>query len=369
MKDKPDCAWAVFTGDALFIGEAGRTDLPDPDKTAENAAILFDSIQNKILPLGDQTLLYPAHGSGSVCGGNIAEYDESTIGFERSYNPAFIHSREEFIKNKVKERIPRPPYFRLMEKLNLRGGIKLSKNPDAIPSLTPQDFARECENGIVIDTRLPEAFAGGHIPNSYSIWLEGLPVFGGWLADDQTPIYFVLERPDDLTKAFHNLQRIGVDNISGVLAGGFESWRDAGLRIQMSGTLSVTSKSLETGNMPILDVRDIAEFEEGHIRDSRHAYVGFLAEMKNLEKEFDPQRPLVITCGVGHRASVAVSILLRAGYKNLFNLLGGTTAWKKLDKPMVTGPDDKRTLDKEIINKRVTHERIAESAQAGVQVP
>ena len=79
MRKKPDSAWAVFTGDALFIGETGRTDLPDPDKTAENAAILYGSIQNKILPLGDQALLYPAHGSGSVCGGNIAEYDESTI--------------------------------------------------------------------------------------------------------------------------------------------------------------------------------------------------------------------------------------------------------------------------------------------------
>jgi len=273
MREKPASAWAVFTGDALFIGEAGRTDLPDPDKTAENAAILYDSIQNKILPLGDQTLLYPAHGSGSVCGGNIAEYDESTIGFERTYNPAFLHSKDQFIKDKVKERIPRPPYFRLMEKLNLRGGIKLSKNHEAIPILTPQDFEREHKRGIVIDTRLPEAFAGGHIPDSYSIWLEGLPVFGGWIADDQLPVFLVLERPNDLKNAFLSLQRIGVDNISGVLAGGFESWRDAGLKVQMSGTLSVMSESLQNGMMPILDVRDITEFEEGHIINSRHAYV------------------------------------------------------------------------------------------------
>ena len=87
MNDKPDLAWALLTGDALFIGEAGRTDLPNIDQTAENAAILFDSIQNKILPLGDQTLIHPAHGSDSVCGGNIAVYDESTLGFERGYNP------------------------------------------------------------------------------------------------------------------------------------------------------------------------------------------------------------------------------------------------------------------------------------------
>lgn len=366
MKDKPTSAWAVFTGDALFIGEAGRTDLPDPDKTAENAEILYDSIHQKILPLGDQTLLYPAHGSGSVCGGNIAEYDESTIGFERTYNPAFICSKIEFVKKKVEERIPRPPYFTLMEKLNLRGGIKLSKNPDAVPILTPKDFARESENGIVIDARLPEAFAGGHVPNSYSIWLDGLPVFGGWVADDEMPVYLVLDRPDDLKDAFLHLQRIGVDNICGVLAGGFEAWRDAGLDIQMSGTLSVSSKSFAEGGISVLDVRDITEYEEGHIRDSRHAYVGFLPDMPNIKEEFNPQQPLAVTCGVGHRASLAVSILQRAGYKNLLNLLGGITAWKKLDKPLVTGPDATRTLDKDIINKRVTHEPIVAKTEARV---
>lgn len=362
MKDKPSSTWAVFTGDALFIGEAGRTDLPDPEKTAENAAILFDSIQNKILPLGDQTLIFPAHGSGSVCGGNIADYDESTIGFERTYNPAFIHSKEKFIQDKVIERIPRPPYFRLMEKLNLRGGIKLSKSPETIPSLTPKDFERESKRGVVIDTRHPEAFAGGHIPNSYSIWLDGLPVFGGWFADDQTPVYLVLEKPTDLKEAFLHLQRIGVDNISALLAGGFEGWRDAGFPIQMSGTLSVSSKSFESGNIAVLDVRDITEFEKGHIGGAKHAYVGYIPEVKNLEKLLDPEEPLAVTCAVGHRASLGISLLLRAGYKNLFNLLGGTTAWKQLDKPLVTGPDVPRTLDIAIIDQRLTHESKTEGA-------
>lgn len=339
LSDKSKSAWAVFTGDALFIGGAGRTDLPDPVKTAENAAILYDSIQQKILPLGDQTLLYPAHGSGSVCGGNIAEYDESTLGFERTYNPAFVCSKIEFVKNKIKERIPRPPYFELMEALNLRGGIKLSQSPDAIPVLTPQDFARESENGIIFDTRLPEAFAGGHIAKSYSIWLEGLPAFGGWFADDEIPIYLVLERPDDLKKAFLSLQRIGVDNICGVLAGGFEAWRDAGLKIQMSGTLSVMSDSLEIDQPRVLDVREITEYEAGHIEKSKHAYVGHLPSLTNLKNELDPLEQLVVTCGVGHRASVAISILLRSGYKDVYNLLGGITAWKKLDLPLVKGAD------------------------------
>lgn len=365
MKDKPAAAWAVFTGDALFIGEAGRTDLPDTDKTAENAAILFDSIQNKILPLGDQTLLFPAHGSGSVCGGNIADYDESTLGFERGYNPAFVNTKEQFIENKLKERIPRPPYFRLMEKLNLKGGIALSKNPETIAILSPEDFARESVTGIVIDTRLPEAFGGGHIPDSYSIWLDGLSVFGGWIANDKVPVYLVLEQPDDLKIAFLNLERIGVDNISGVLAGGFEGWRDAGLKIQMSGTLSVHSKSLEAKNMTIVDVRDITEYEESHIRRAKHVYVGFLPELENIDRDLDPENPVAVVCSVGHRASLAVSILLRAGFKNVFNLLGGITAWKQLDKPLVTGPDEKQTLDLKIINKGMSKESPTKAVQVG----
>ncbi len=365
MKGNPDRAWAVFTGDALFIGEAGRTDLPDPGKTAENASILYESIHNKILPLGDQTLLYPAHGAGSVCGGNIAAYDESTLGFERGYNPAFINSKEQFIENKIKERIPRPPYFRLMEKLNLKGGIPLSTAPESIVILTPKDFARESKKGMVIDTRLPEAFAGGHIPGSFSIWLDGLPVFGGWVADEKAPVYLVLERPEDMEKAFLNLERIGVDNIAGVLAGGFEGWRNAGLDIQMSGTVSVSARSLESGKLRIVDVRDITEYEEGHIRGAKHAYVGFLPGMKDLASELDPHEPVAVICSVGHRAGLAASILLRAGFRNVFNVLGGVTAWKMLDKPLVSGPDEKRTLDLAIINKRVSHESVAEAVRAG----
>jgi len=232
LKDQDAC-WAVFTGDALFIGEAGRTDLPDKDKTGENAGILYDVLQTKILPLGPQTLLYPAHGSGSVCGGNIAEYDESTIGFETQYNPAFTLSRDEFIESKLKERIPRPPYFTLMEELNLNGGSALIKNYHSIRIMKPKEFAEESKKGLVIDTRLPEAYAGGHIPGSYSIWLEGLPVFGGYIAERDTKIYLVLERPEDIEKAFLYLSRIGMDKIEGAITGNFEKWRNEGLPIEL----------------------------------------------------------------------------------------------------------------------------------------
>lgn len=366
FQDKPDLAWAVFTGDALFIGEAGRTDLPDVNKTAENAAILYDSIHKKILPLGDQTLLYPAHGAGSVCGGNIADYDQSTLGLERRYNPAFTQSREEFIQSKLKERIPRPPYFRLMERLNLKGGLALSQYPETIPSLLPKEFARESAKGIVIDTRLPEAFGGGHIPGSYSIWLDGLPVFGGWIADDKVPVFLVLEQPTDVKEAALHLQRIGVDNIRGVLAGGFEGWRDAGFEISMSGTLSVNSDALQDKRTAILDVREITEFEEGRIRGARHAYVGFIPEVGTIGRQLDRKQTVAVTCSVGHRASLAVSMLLRMGFTKVFNLLGGMTAWNKLGKPVVTGPDTTHTLDRKILQRGISNEAAAKTVRTSV---
>jgi hydroxyacylglutathione hydrolase len=361
LKNHPDRTWAVFTGDTLFIGEAGRTDLPDVTKTAENAGILFDSIHNKIKPLGAQTLLYPAHGSGSVCGGNIANNDESTLGLECLYNPAFIHTRAEFIEKKVKERIPRPPYFRLMEEVNLKGGMAPSRDPETIPNVLPDDFNRESTTDIVIDTRLPEAFAGGHIPGSYSIWLDGLPVFGGWIANERTRIYLVLERPADLRQACLHLQRIGLDNICGVLAGGFEGWRDAGLEIETSGTLSVTSPQMEATSMSILDVREITEYEESHIDGSKHAYVGFLSKLKDGAGQLDPNKALAVTCSVGHRASLAVSILLRMGFVNVFNLLGGITAWEKVGKPLVSGPDALQSLELKEIGQGSTKEASSQS--------
>lgn len=339
LNDIPDKAWAIFSGDTLFIGETGRTDLTDPKKTGENAGLLFDSIHEKIAPLGDQALLFPAHGAGSVCGGDIAERDSSSLGFERQYNPVFLKSRDEFIAIKIKERIPRPPYFSLMEKLNLKGGIALEKQAKDVKILQPKKFASEKESGIVIDSRSPEAFAGGHIPKSYSIWTDGLPVFGGWVAGATTSVFLVLPRIEDLEEAVLSLARIGIDSIEGVLAGGFESWRNAGLPINNSGT--TTPKKLERSrdSVHVLDVRDDSEFEDGgHIPNASHMYVGYLEKhLDDIKPPLDKKEKITVTCGVGHRASFAASVLRRRGFTNVDNLLGGMKAWEKTGRLKQTG--------------------------------
>jgi hydroxyacylglutathione hydrolase len=341
IADSPERAWGVFTGDALFIGETGRTDLPDPKKTGENAGLLYDAIHEKIVPLGDQTLLYPAHGAGSVCGGNIADRDESTIGLERGYNPVFQKSRAEFVRAKIAERIPRPPYFSVMEKLNLKGGIPIARPAKEVPVLQPKKLATEIGEGLIIDARDPEAFAAGHIPKSYSIWAAGLPVFGGWIAGPSTPVYLVLTEIDQLEDAVLSLARIGIDNVAGVLAGGFDKWRDHGMPIARSG--AVTSREVEKliGKVRILDVREDSEFEEdGHIPHASHLYVGYLE--KHLREITPPLREserVVVTCSVGHRASLAASILRREGFEKVDNLLGGMTAWEKLELPKEKGKE------------------------------
>lgn len=342
VSDSPDRAWGVFTGDTLFIGETGRTDLPDPTRTGENAGLLYDGVHAKLLPLGDQTLLYPAHGAGSVCGGNIADRDESTLGLERGYNPVFTQARADFIRSKIGERIPRPPYFAVMEKVNLRGGIPIAKPANEIPVLQPKKMASEIGEGLVLDARDPEAFAAGHIPGSYSIWTAGLSVFGGWVAGPSTPVFLVLPKIADLEEAVLSLARIGVDNVGGVLAGGFDKWRDEGMPVARSGAIAPRDLERRLGKVRVLDVREDGEFEEeGHVPHASHLYVGYLEKhLRKIEPPLAATEPVAVTCSVGHRASLAASILRRHGFEHVDNVLGGMTAWTKLELPTERGTEN-----------------------------
>jgi hydroxyacylglutathione hydrolase len=348
IEDAPGRALGVFTGDTLFIGETGRTDLTDARKTGEHAGQLFDAIHAKLLPLGDQAILWPAHGSGSVCGGNIADRDESTLGLERTYNPVFTRSREQFIEAKVKERIPRPPYFRHMEKVNLEGGMPPAKPARAIPLLGVKAFASDMRLGLVLDTRTPEAFAAGHIPGSVNIWQAGLPVFAGWFADEKTRVFLVPPAMDKVEEAVTHLARVGIDGVEGVLAGGFDAWRDAGQPLAYTGTTDPRQLERDLANTLVLDVREDSEFEdEGHVSGARHLFVGYLEEhLDRIAKDLKSKPNIAVTCSVGHRAGIAASILARRGFTRVKNVLGGMTAWKKLDLPLkkerehtITTPD------------------------------
>lgn len=326
----------VFSGDTLFVGDTGRVDLYGTAEVPRMAANLYDSIFSHILPLGDGVILFPAHGAGSVCGLRIADRDESTLGIEKAQNPALkFASKDEFVHLKLAERPERPPYFTLMEKNNQEGPPVLSCLP-LPPPLSPAEFREEMEKGaVVVDTSLPAAFGGAHIKGAYSIWLEGLPSFAGWVLPYDWPILLVLEDQTQLQKAVRYLIRIGFDRISGFLKGGTEGWYDAGFPTESLPLLSVhqlKNKLDRKEDLIVLDARDQKEWDSGHIRGALHIYVGHVAE--RLE-EIPRDIPVAVMCSVGHRAGIAASILLRAGYPRVYNVLGSATAWRHAGFPMV----------------------------------
>jgi hydroxyacylglutathione hydrolase len=327
----------VFTGDALFIGDTGRVDLYGTSEIPRLASDLYDTIFRRILPLGDSVILCPAHGAGSVCGISIADRDDSTLGIERIQNPALKHSsKDDFIRYKSAERPERPPYFTMMEKYNLEGPPLLSCLP--IPSpLTPAEFNTEIEKGaIVVDTSLPSAFGGAHIKGSYSIWLDGLPNFAGWMLPYDKPILLVLEDHDHLEKAVTYLVRVGYDKIIGFLKNGIEGWYDSGLPTESLPLLSVhqLKEKLDRGeDLVVLDARDQAEWDSGHIRGSLHLYVGHVeAGLSEIPRD----KPVAVLCSVGHRAGIAASVLLRAGFPKVYNVLGSVTAWRHAGFSLIT---------------------------------
>jgi len=325
----------LFTGDALFVGDVGRTDLYGPEQAPRLASKLYDSIFSKLLPLGDGVILCPAHGAGSVCGLNIDDRDESTLGIERVQNPALqLTNRDDFIRYKVAEKPERPPYFRQMEKYNLEGPPLLGCMPLPAP-LTPSEFREEMEKGAtVVDTSAPAAFGGAHIKGAYSIWLEGLPAFAGWVLSYDKPILLVLEDESHLERAVRYLIRAGYDWIVGFVKGGTEGWYNAGFPTESLHLLSVHQlKSMidRAEELVILDTRTQDEWDSGHIEGALHIYVGHLEE--RLDK-VPADKPVAVICNVGHRAGIGASILLRVGFTQVYNVLGSVKAWVAVGYPI-----------------------------------
>lgn len=318
----------VFTGDTLFVGDVGRTDLYGPNEAPRLAAALYDSIFNKLLPLGDEVLIFPGHGAGSVCGGDISQREDSTLGIERVYNPLLQKSREQFINYKVNEHHTRPYYFLKMEKYNLEGPPLFDKLPTP-PPLMPQAFLKQMKLGaIVVDTRQPPSFGGAYLKDTYSIWLERIPSYAGWTLPYDKPILLILEDKIYLKKAVRYLYRLGYDNLTGYLVGGIEGWYKQSLPLEHFGLISV--QELKTwlnkeDDLFILDVREDEKWKQGHIPGSVNIFSGYLEKRVS---ELPTNRQIVIVCNIGNRASLAASILTRAGFRNVHNVLGGMIAWK-----------------------------------------
>ena len=326
LRDSSGNPWMLFTGDALFAGDVGRVDLLGMERSREMAGALHDTIHGKFVPLGDGVIVCPAHGAGSVCGSAIADRIWTTIGLERALNPTLRHdSKASFIAAVARE-LERPPYFTVMERINLEGPSVRGGAPVAAP-LGPAEFAKPAENAVVLDARSELAYASAHIPSAQFIWPEAVPSYAGWFLPYDKPILIVCERTD-VDMVGRSLFRLGFDDVAGFLSGGMLAWTMAGKETASTRTMSARefrSALAGGGSATVLDVRSAEEFEKSRpIPGAHNIHVTMLpGNLARVPRE----RPLYIVCGSGMRSMMAASILERQDVHDTAVLLGGYAAW------------------------------------------
>lgn len=319
---------AIFTGDALFIGDVGRTDF-FPDRKAEVANLLYDSLHGRLLPLGDHVLLYPAHGAGSVCGSGMAKREFSSIGYERRNNKILSLPRQEFVDHKMHERHDMPPYFKQMEKRNQEGPPVLGCLPEP-PALGVDDFQELIDRGAqLVDIRHMEGYSAASVPGSIALPLDMLGGFAGYFLQYDKPILLIADNAWQVSQAVPLLVRMDYVDIAGYLAGGVAAWNKAARKFQRVPLVDVeyVRGRLESNDPEhiLLDVRKPEEYKSQHLPGSQHIYLGDLPGRLN---EVPRDKTITTFCGSGQRAMLAASILKRAGFESVQDHAGSMSAAK-----------------------------------------
>jgi hydroxyacylglutathione hydrolase len=336
-KEKSISPWAVLTGDTLFIGDVGRPDLSPRHTPAQLAGLLYDSLHTKVLTLPDNVVVYPAHGAGSLCGKNMRAERSSTIGTERLTNYALqIKSREEFIAQLTSNLPSRPDYFLKDAEMNRTGAAALSELP-ALRAITPQELERMLRDGDhALDVRSGDEFAAGHVPGSINIALSGQ--FASWagtvLGLTAHPV-LIADTDQQLEEARVRLARVGMEALDGYLAGGVAAWKQAGLPVAQTQQITAEElhSQLQARGVQVLDVRRQPEWDAGHIEG---ATWWPLDSFKVAPPEIDRDAPLAVHCKSGYRSIIASSLLERAGFHHVLNVVGGFDAWQQAKLPVVT---------------------------------
>jgi hydroxyacylglutathione hydrolase len=342
-EEKSRAPWAVLTGDTLFLGDVGRPDLSKRFTAAQLAGMLYDSLHHKILKLSDDVLVYPAHGAGSLCGRNMRAERVSTIGTERLTNYALqIKSREEFVRQLTSNLPARPEYFQQDAEINRTGASALSDLPALSPIELAELKALLAEGGIALDVRPGEQFAAAHVPGSVNIALSGQ--FASWagavLGLAAHPV-LIAESLEAVSEARMRLARIGLEDARGYLKGGIEAWSKAGFALATLPQITIESLNdrLPGSALQVLDVRREPEWEAGHIAG---ATWWPLDNFKVAPPEIDRDVPVAVHCKGGYRSMIACSLLQRAGFKNVFNLVGGFDAWQQAKLPVTKEVADEK---------------------------
>ncbi len=325
----------LLTGDTLFIGDVGRPDLAGGRgyTSQDMAAMMYDSLHNKILALPDEVEVYPAHGAGSMCGKNLSTETSSTIGQQRKFNYALQPmTKEQFVRMMTADLPEAPAYFPKDAEINRSGAVPLEELP-ALASMTPAEVA-ECakHGGVVLDVRSAADFGAGHVPGSLNIGLSGqFASWAGTLIPMTAPMVLVAESEAQAEEARMRLARVGLENIKGHLAGGIDGWQHVGFEVATVSQITVNQLNSLIESQPdlqVIDVRRPAEYVSGH---APHAVTSPLAKLREAwaALNVDPTKTTAVICAGGYRSSAATSILQAAGFTDLLNVTGGTTAWIK----------------------------------------
>lgn len=336
-EEKSSTPWAVLTGDTLFIGDVGRPDLSPTHTPAQLAGMLHDSLHGKLLRLADSVLVYPAHGAGSLCGKNMRAERSSTIGTERLTNYALqIKSREDFVAQLTSNLPARPEYFARDAEINRTGAAALSELPP-LRAITPGELHRMLEDGeVALDVRPGEEFAAGHVPGSVNIALSGQ--FASWagtvLGLTAHPV-LIAASEEQLEEARLRLTRVGIEVLDGYLQGGVAAWKAAGFPVGVMAQITVNEldAQLQAGDVQVLDVRRAPEWDAAHISG---ATWWPLDNFKVSPPEMDHDAPIAVHCKGGYRSMIACSLLQRAGFRHVTNVVGGFDAWQTAKLPAVT---------------------------------
>ena len=333
LRDKKGKDHAIFSGDTLFLGDVGRPDLAQKMGVLTEkdlAGFLYYSLREKIMPLADDVIVYPAHGAGSACGKNMMKETVDTLGNQKQMNYALRAdmTKEEFIAEVTEGLLPPPQYFPANVKLNKEGYEDIDEILNrGIHELSPDAFevAANETAAVILDVRHQGDFAKGHIPRSIFIGLDGsfAPWVGALIADIKQPILLVTEEGRE-EEAITRLSRVGFDNTLGYLKGGFESWKKAAKEYDTvhSITAEQFKKELAENKQPVFDVRKKSEYLSEHVLDANNTPLDFLNDHL---AEF-PDTPFFIHCAGGYRSMIAASILKSRGIHNLIDVKGGFKA-------------------------------------------
>ncbi|WP_322970388.1 MBL fold metallo-hydrolase [Faecalibacter sp. LW9] len=321
---------AIFSGDTLFLGDVGRPDLAQKaaNMTQEDlAGMLYDSLYTKILPLADDITVYPAHGAGSACGKNMMKETVDTLGNQKKMNYALNQpSKEAFIEAVTDGLLPPPAYFGMNVAMNKKGYESfdnvLAQGMEALSAAEFEQLAEQ-SGALILDTRSNSDFAKGFIPQSVNIGLNGdfAPWVGAMIVDVNQPILLVTDAGVE-EEAVTRLSRVGFDHVIGHLAGGFQTWMNAGKEIDTVNriTASQFAEEIEDKEVTVIDVRKESEYAAEHISDAYSKPLAYINEWINT---IDPTQHFYIHCAGGYRSMIAASILQARGYRNFTEIEGG----------------------------------------------